>query len=160
MAFPQLTYTTDMALAFEGANADGSTDSFGIIASNTAAASFFGRACLAVTTDGEQFVQPTGSAGVFLGVLQHSHAIEQDEVVAGAAGLPANHPGRVWVVAEVAITDITAGVFYRHTNAGALPEALGRFRNDTTDATEIPGARWVRTTAGAGQLTIIEFNLP
>jgi hypothetical protein len=63
-------------------------------------------------------------------------------------------------VAEVAITDITAGVFYRHTNAGALPEALGRFRNDTTDATEIPGARWVRTTAGAGQLTIIEFNLP
>ena len=168
MAFPQVTYPKDMALAFEGANADGSTDSFGISASNTAAASFFGRACLAVATDGEQFVQPTGTAGTFLGVLQHSHAIEQDEVVAGAAGLPVNHPGRVvrrgrvWVVAEDVIDDLTDGVFYRHTSPGALPEALGRFRKDadTADATLIPGARWVRVTTGAGQLTIIEFNLP
>lgn len=168
MAMPQTSYPQDMGLSFEGAAADGSSDSFRATKTNTAAASFFGRACLLVVTDGDQFVQPTGSAGVFLGVLQHSHAIEQSQVVAGAAGLPVNHPGavirrgRVWVVAETIIDDLNDGVFYRHTTPGADPEALGRFRNDadTADATLIPDARWVRVTTATGALTVIELNLP
>lgn len=170
MALPQLTYPKDMALSFEGAPADGSQDSFRISATNTAAASFFGRACLLVDTDEEQFVQPTGSAGVFLGILQHSHAIEQSQVVAGAAGLPVNHPGavirrgRVWVISETVIDDLSKGVFYRHANAGADPEALGRFRDDddaaSGDVTLIADARWRRVNTAIGQLTVVELNLP
>lgn len=167
MALPQLVYPTDMAVAFEGAAADGASDAFRISASNTAAASFFGRACLAVTGDGEQFVQPTGTAGVFLGILQHSHAIEQSEVTAGAGGLPVNHPGaiirrgRIWVVTEEAITDITADVFYRFTTPGGGAEALGRFRtdDDTSKALQVAAARWTKV-AGAGELTVIELSLP
>ena len=167
MAMPQLTYPQDMGLSFEGAPADGSQDSFRISATNTAAASFFGRACLAVTGDGDQFVQPTGSAGVFLGILQHSHAVEQSQVVAGEAGLPVNHPGavvrrgRIWVVAETVIDDLTDGVFYRHTTPGASPEFLGRFSTtDDANTTAVPQARWVRVTSATGELTIIELNLP
>jgi hypothetical protein len=168
MALPQLTYPNQFSLPFEGAAADGSTDSFKPSASNVAAPSFFGRACLAVTTDGEQFVQPTGSAGVFLGILMASHAIAQSQVVAATGELPVNHPGavlrkgRIWVVAEDVVSDITAGVFYRHTTPGADPEFLGRFRTDadTADATLVPEARWVRVTSAVGELTIVELNLP
>jgi hypothetical protein len=158
-----------MGLPFEGAAYDGSQDSYRISASNVAADSFFGRACLAVTDAGQQFVQPTGTAGVFLGILQHSHAIEQSQVTTDA-GLPVNHPGavlrrgRIWVVSETIVDDITDPVYYRHANAGAGPEALGRFRSDddaaSGDVTLVPEARWVRITTGTGALTVIELNLP
>lgn len=165
MALPQLTYPNQFSLPFEGAAADGSTDSFNISASNVAAPSFFGRACLMVVTDGEQFVQPTGTAGVFLGLLMASHAIEQSQVVAATGELPINHPGavmrrgRIWVVAEDEVSDLSVGVFYRHTTPGADPEFLGRLRTDadTADATLIPNARWRRVTSGTGQLTIVEL---
>ncbi len=168
MVMPQVTVSLDMDLAFEGAGFDGSQDSYARSASNVAAASFFGRACLAVTGAGDQFVQPTGSAGVFIGILKHTHAIEQGQVIVGGAGLPVNHPGsvmrrgRIWVVAEDVVSDLTVGVFYRHTTPGADPEFLGRFRTDadTADATEIPEATWGKVTTAVGQLTYIELNLP
>lgn len=165
MALPQLTYPKEFSLPFEGAAADGSTDSFNISASNVAAPSFFGRACLLVNGDGEQFVQPTGSVGDFLGLLMASHSIEQSQVVAATGELPINHPGavlrrgRIWVVAEDEVSDLSVGVFYRHTTPGADPEFLGRLRTDadTADATLIPNARWRRVTSGTGQLTIVEL---
>jgi len=168
MVMPQLTYPLVMAQAFEGAAYDGSQDSYGRSASNNAAASFFGRACLAVAGAADQFVQPTGSAGVFIGVLEHTHSIDPDQVTAGGGGLPVNHPGRVvrrgrvWVIAEDVVSDVTLGVHYRHTTPGAAPEFLGRFRTDTdtADATLIAGASWVTTTSAVGELAVIEFNLP
>jgi hypothetical protein len=170
MAMPQLTYNLNMDLAFEGAGFDGSQDSYCRSASNNAAASFFGRACLAVAGDGQQFVQPTGTAGVFIGILKHSHAIEPGQVTAGGAGLPVNHPGavmrrgRIWVIAENEIDDLTKAVYYRHANSGALPEALGRFRDDddgaSGDVTIIAGAKWGKVNTAVGMLTFIELNLP
>jgi hypothetical protein len=156
-----------MTKAVEGALVNGHSDQYIISAANVAAASFFGRACLAVTGFGDRFVQPTTAAGVFIGILVHSHAVEQSQVTAGAAGLPVNKTGgvlrrgRIWVVTETAITDITVGVFYRHTTSGALPEALGRFRvdADTADATQVTAARWLGT-ASAGGLVQLEINLP
>lgn len=170
MAMPQLSYPLDMGISFEGSPYDGSQDSYARSASNAAAASFFGRACLAVATDGSQFVQPTGAAGTFIGILQHSHAIEQSQVVAGEAGLPVNHPGavmrrgRIWVVSETIIDDLTKPVYYRHDNSGALPEALGRFRDDddaaSGDVTIIVGAVWIRVNTAVGTLAVVELNQP
>ena len=128
----QTEYPLEMTVAFEGMLADGSNDIFRWSATNTAADSFFGRACLAVAGDGSQFVQPTGVAGVFMGILQHSHSVAIDSLTDQTADHPQNKPGnimrkgRIWVVAEDIISDVTAGVFYRHTTPGAAPEALGR----------------------------------
>lgn len=166
--FPQTEYPVEFGKPFEGAPYDGSFDSYRITASNVTGPSFFGRACLAVAGSGQRFVQPSGGAEPFLGVLQHSAAIEQSQVDPATGGLPAEHPGaivrkgRIWVVAETVINDITAGVFYRNANAGADPEALGRFRNDAAggDAIEVPQARWVFVTSAVGEMAVIELNLP
>ena len=171
MTMPQTTVSLNMDLAFEGAAFDGSQDSYARSATNNAVASFFGRACLAVAGAGDQFVQPTGTAGVFIGILKHTHAIEQSQVVAGAAGLPVNHPGsimrkgRIWVIPETIIDDLTKPIYFRHSDSDPLPEALGRFRDDD-DGTSghvtliASGAAWGKVTTALGQLTFIELNLP
>ena len=165
----QTTYPFDFQKAVEGLSADASTDSFRLTAVNIAAESFFGRAALAVAAEGDEFVQPTGSAGVFLGVLQWTSSVEPGQITGILGeGLPINKPGaimrrgRIWVIAEDVVSDITVGVFYRHATPGALPEAFGRFRTDadTAAATVIPEARWVRTTSAVGELVEIELNLP
>lgn len=166
MAIPQLTYPLDYALPFEGSLVDGSFDTNIVSASNVAAASFFGRACLQVLDFEDRFVQPTTIGGVFLGILVHSHAIEQSQVTAGGAGLPVNHPGgilrkgRIWVVVEEDIVT-TDDVFYRFDAPGALPEAFGRWRSDldTDGAQQVTQARWL-TAASAGGLAKLEINLP
>ena len=165
---PQTSYPLDMIQAFEGMKADGHNSSFVMTAVNVAADSFFGRACLAVAGAGDEYVQPTTVAGAFLGILQHTHAIEQADLTSATADQPQFQPGNIlrrgwiWVVAEDAVTDVTVGVFYRHTSPGADPEFLGRFRTDldTADATLVPEARWMTTTTAAGQLAKVEINLP
>ena len=164
----QTTYPLEMAVGFEGMQADGFHNVYRVSASNTAAESYFGRACLAVAGAGDEFVQPTGTAGVFFGVLQHTHAVSQQELVGADTGFPQNkmgsvmRVGRIWVIAEDVVSDVTAPVHYRHANAGADPEFLGRFRTDVDggDATAIPAARWVTTTSAVGELAVIELNLP
>lgn len=164
----QTTYPLDMIVAFEGMAADGHNNKFIMSAVNVAADSFFGRACLAVAAEGDEFVQPTGSAGVFLGILQHTHAVEQADLTLATADQPKNQManvmrrGWIWVVAEDEVTAVTDGVFYRHTTPGADPEFLGRFRTDadTADATQVTAAKWLTTTSGAGQLAKLEINLP
>lgn len=164
----QTEYPLDQIVAFEGMGADGHNNVFVLSAVNVAADSFFGRACLAVAAAGDEYVQPTGTAGVFLGILRHTHSIEIGDLTLSTADQPQNQPGNVlrqgwiWVVAEDTVSDVTAGVFYRHTTPGADPEFLGRFRTDadTADATLVPEARWMTTTAGPGELAKVEINLP
>ena len=165
----QTTYPFDFQKAVEGLSADASFDSFRLTAVNIAAESFFGRAALAVAAEGDEFVQPTGTAGVFLGVLQWTSSVEPGQITGVLGeGLPINKPGaimrrgRIWVIAEDIVSDITVGVFYRHATPGVLPEAFGRFRTDadTAAATVIPEARWVDTTSAVGELAQIELNLP
>ena len=164
----QTTYPILKDQAFEGMMGDGNFVGGRWSAVNVAADSFFGRACLTVAGAGDEFVQPTTVAGVFFGVLMHTHAVEQSALTIATAGLPQNQPGnivrrgRIWVVAEDEVTTVNDGVFYRHTSPGADPEFLGRFRTDadTADATAIPEAKWLTVTTGAGQLALLEVNLP
>ena len=106
---------------------------------------------------------------MFLGVLQWTSSVEPGQITGVLGeGLPINKPGaimrrgRIWVIAEDIVSDVTVGVFYRHATPGALPEAFGRFRTDadTAAATVIPEARWVDTTSAVGELAQIELNLP
>ena len=163
----QTTYPLRRTLAFEGQAGDGSNDVFVWSATNVAADSFFGRVCLAVAAEADEFVQPTGTAGVFMGILQHTHAVEQADLTLATAGLPQNQPGnvmrrgRIWVVAETVISDVTAGVFYDHANPAGDPEFFGRLTTqDDADTTAIPQVKWLGTTAAVGELVLVEINFP
>lgn len=109
---------------------------------------------------------PSTTGQRFMGVTQHSHAIEAAGAsLTGTEGIPATHPcnvlrrGRIAVVVEEAIS-LGDAVFFRHT--AGVGEQVGAFRTDadTADADEITeGAEWVSETTGAG-IAILELNLP
>lgn len=129
----------------------------------TATQLYFGRA---VISAGDNLcVHPSGSAGVFVGIVCEDLAISQD-LLSGAGDVPVGYDanilrkGRIWVVPEQTVVT-TDPVYYRHASAGALPEALGRFRKDadTADATLISSARWV-IGGSAGDLAMLEISLP
>ena len=128
----------------------------------------FGRAIVQGTEDDEgKVVDATGL--VVLGVSQHTHAIEPSQVPNAGDAVPANHPfnvlqqGRIWVVVESAVT-AGGDVYVRFQNAGADPESNGRFRGDDDGASGdvyqlTSGFRWF-TSAAAGELAVLEVNLP
>ena len=159
-----------MIKAFEGSPYDGSSDSYRVTAVNTAADSAVGRACLVVPASPARFSQPVGSAGVFMGILQHSHALDTGLITTPDTAWPQNKPGailrkgRIWVVSESIVASVSDLVYYRHTDVGADPEKFGRFRADddggSGDVTQVVAAKWVTTTTAVGQLAVLEINLP
>ncbi len=163
----QTTYTDTFALGFEGQLADGGVDRFSETRVNTTVEMSFGRAVVRhASNDNEVEVPSTGNTN-FEGVTHHTHAVELGEITGTATeGIPVNKPanilrkGRVLVIVEEAVTPASS-VFFRHNAPGALPEALGRFRTDADagDATQVTAARFV-TSASAGELAILELNLP
>jgi len=104
------------------------------------------------------------TVGTVLGVTVHTQAIEQAVLNANNVGYPLASAmsvlrrGRIWVVVEDAV--IADAQAYVRAIAGA-GEQSGAFRSDadTADAGLLPGSRF-KLTAGAGELTILELNLP
>lgn len=102
--------------------------------------------------------------GTVLGVTVHTQAIEQAVLNANNVGYPLAYAmsvlrrGRIWVYVEDAVV-AGAQAFVRAVATGS--EKLGAFRSDVdgTDAGALPGSRF-KLTAGAGELTILEINLP
>lgn len=142
---------------------------------NEAATPFipFGKAVVKLTGDADnQCSLPAATADVtdrMLGIAVADVGIEEDSSIAWGhykAGLavPVLSKGRIWVIAEDQVTDISLPVFVRFTDpGGSAPLAsLGSFRTDadTADAVEQPACRWRTTTAGAGELAVVEINLP
>ena len=96
------------------------------------------------------------------------------ETVAGQAYASYEHEetipilkrGRIWVVSNDAVDDLSKNVFVRNAAEGALPaEALGSFRATTVanyiDLTAIAAVRWVAAdTIGGIEFGLLEINLP
>lgn len=123
----------------------------------------FGRMAIRGASDG-LVILPAGTAAAQMGVVVRDENIEPSQISTG--DIPAGHgatllrKGRIFVVPEVNVTQ-GQSVYYRHASAGAAPEALGAFRNDTDsgDATLVPGAVWA-SSASAGELAVLEVNFP
>lgn len=102
--------------------------------------------------------------GTVLGVTVHTQAIEQAVLNANNVGYPlasamsVMRRGRIWVYVEDAVV---AGVQAFVRCVAGAGEVIGAFRSDVdgTDAGALPGSRF-KLTAGAGELTILELNLP
>lgn len=165
----QTTYTADFAIAREGQNGDGAVDQHVRSYVDPANATLFGRAAIQGATANE-FRVPDGADGTFIGITTHTHDVEASEVPLATEAIPATQPvgvkskGRVYVFPETAVA-LGDPVYYRHSNAGASPEGVGRFRNDNDaasgDVTLIAAteARWL-TEGSAGEPVLLEINLP
>ena len=163
----QLSYG-NQPIAYEGMHGDAGYDSRVVTAVDPANASNFGRAAILGTNPGE-FQVPDGANGTLIGITVHSHshdpsATSSTESVAATEPVNIMTKGRVWVIPEAEVDDITDGVFYRFQNAGAAPEGNGRFRPDNDggsgDVAQITaGARWL-STGLAGTPVLLEINIP
>lgn len=107
----------------------------------------------------------TGSittAGNALGVVVADQARAQEPLVTNAvydqySAVPVRRQGRIWVVAETAVTD-NAPCFVRF--ATGTGTQLGAFRADADSASAValPNAKFVGTTSAAG-FAVVELNL-
>jgi len=112
-------------------------------------------------TDGStQFLLPSESGLIPLGVLAHQHpheTISADGLDEGETGNVLKR-GRIWVVTEEAVA-VDSDVYFRHTVD--TTEQLGAFRTDadTDKADQLTNARWVKATSAAG-IAQLDINLP
>jgi hypothetical protein len=156
----QLTYTQDPPVAIAGMPFDvaHTHDIVSRLAEVAIPAARFAVRGTAV----DQAKLPTTSADVTdddsWGVSLYDAAREPGAWPIGAA-VPCFKRGRIWVVAEEAVT-LGDAVFVRFA-AGTFPD-LGAFRKsaDTATAVALPGAFWRSTTSGAGALAVLELYLP
>lgn len=171
------TYTALLSPGFEGLSADGASSQFVRTLTDPNNATLFGRAIVQATgaTDSELGNVPNGADGTFVGISQHTHDVEASQVPLATDAIPATFPinvkaqGRIQVRPETVIAGLDSDVYYRHSNAGAAPEGVGRFRDDddtaSGDVTQLTvGAQWIKlntdTTTGDGGLAILEINQP
>jgi len=130
MTIPQTTYPDDMPRGLEGDVADTGADNHTRTRTNTTADMEFGRGVMAGAAD-NTVVLPTAVAANFEGITRFSHVGSNDT---SSTGIPQNTPaniltkGRIRVVPEVTVSK-NDPVYLRYQNAGADPEAIGRFTN-------------------------------
>lgn len=117
-------------------------------------------------TDGAALKLNTSAAamdGILAGVVLHSNAYNKTNEL-GTTGIKAGvimnvcTKGRVWVTVEEAVTPAST-VKVRAVVAGA--EVAGAFRDtaDSTDCVDISRCARYLTSAGAGELAVLEFDL-
>jgi hypothetical protein len=111
--------------------------------------------------------QATGditTVGKVAGISVHTHAVEQKKGGINNLGYEPQSAmsllkkGRIYVTVEDAV--VKGGLPFVRFVAGA-GEQLGAFRSDadTADAVALPNASYV-TSAGAGEVAVVEINLP
>lgn len=144
----------NQAVAFEGMLADNSPRDVksGLLEGSTHR---FGLAVSQGTSD-DQVKSPEAAEDV-VGVLFHDHAMEERDLVAGDVKNVLTK-GRMHVKVESAV--VKGGDVYVRKVAGG-GEELGAFRHDADggDAELLEGAKF-DSSAGAGELAILDLNLP
>ena len=165
----QLAYTIDQAAGRVGAIADSSPIQDHESFVNAAAEVKFG----CVVTRGAAsnlIIHPAAAAGItdeklVRGVVVASHEMESQPgaatpgYVVGSV-VPVMRKGRVWVLAEDAITEGTSIVHVRYA-AGAGGTQLGAIRGSAvaSETALLPKAKWKTNTSAVNQLAILEIDL-
>lgn len=130
----------------------------------------FGRGVVRSASGDDLAVLPSATGFVFEGISVNrakgrikdnsvSPPITGDAEYKEDESFPVLRKGRIWVIPEDAVTP-ASDVYLRHT-ANGVTFVPGRWRTDadTAKGDQITGARWL-TTASAGQLAVLEINLP
>lgn len=160
----QTSYALSMAAAYPGGH--GQLDKVNTARNNTVSEIPYGLIVVFDTGTGTTEIAakpPAGSTDVALGAVLYDHAHEQTTTgVPAGAVMNVASKGEVWCYTEQAVTP-NDPVFCRFDAAGATGTnpAVGRVRKDadTAKAFAMTNARF-RTSAAAGALVMVEFNLP
>jgi hypothetical protein len=157
----QTTYTIEAANAFQGMLGDDGVNRVSLSRANEEATDVeYGRPAVEGTDGTKQFLLPSAAGENLLGITTHKHDRENLD----GDGVGPDEPndllrqGRVWVKVFEAIA-LGDDVYYQHTaNAGRVP---GDWSNDADagNADQLTQAQWL-TPAGAGELALLEVNLP
>lgn len=153
----QTSYSLQADRAFAGMLGDFSNTTKRSIsrASEEVSAVAFGKPAVAGTDAETQFLLPSGASDVFLGVTVHRFGTEDptDDGIATDEVAELLTEGPIWVVAKTAVA-VGDDVYWDHsTNPGT-------WRNDSTTAVQVVGAKWMTATGGADQLAMMEINHP
>lgn len=163
---PDLVITADEAgVPMTVTESDADLSLVATTANVTASPILFGRGLAQHLTDADRITLPSLTGFLFSGVsLQSQIARPNDDGIAkyeDGVTIPVLTKGRIWVLAEDAITSMADDVYLRHTANGAV-NVPGRFRTDadTAKADQISNARWLSLTTAINQLAVLEFNMP
>ena len=156
----QLDYN-DLEKAIEGGLGDAGHHD--LVTRYADAAIPFGRGLVTAGVDKSALPSATGFVFDGVAIMKHKAQTNADNEAQYEANeaISTLRKGRVWVLAEEAVTSVDDPVYLRHTaNAGTT--APGRFRisADTARADQITNARWLTTTTGADELALLEINTP
>ena len=159
----QLTYPTDLTIAFPGMLADGPAHTYDILSRvwENATAAPAGIAVAVGTDPDVQADHAADAAGALLGVIVHSHANEvgsdDANLVDENSAFGVLHSGRVYVQVEEAVTPASA-VYVRVASGGGGTQ-LGAFRAsaDTATARAASGMRYL-TSAGIAGMAVVEVD--
>ena len=151
----QLNYNVNMDVAFEGMLAD--SVKIAALSKITEGADLeFGLGCKKGTSD-NQIVPLAANTDKFEGVIIHRHREEGE--LGDKVSVSLLRKGRIYVLVE---QDVVAGeaAFVRAVAAGA--ERAGAFRKDADggDAIDLTGKAEFVTSALAGELAVLDINLP
>ena len=153
----QTSYSVEADRAFAGmlAEFDNTTKSSISRANEESSAVAFGKPVVAGTDPEKQFLLPSGAGDTFLGCTVHRHGTEDptDDGIASGENCEILRRGKIWVIAKTAVA-YDDDVYWDHTTNP------GTWRNDSTTAVQVPGAKFVVPTSGADELTVIDFNVP
>lgn len=165
-ASPDLVITADVAgVPMTVTEADADLSLVATTANVTASPILFGRGLAQNLTDADLIALPSATGFTLAGVSMASQIpTPNDDGIAkyeDGVAVPVLKKGRIWVLAEDAVTSLADAVYLRHTANGAVNVA-GRFRTDadTNRADVIANARWKTLTTAINQLAILEINLP
>ncbi len=165
-ASPNLVITADVAgVPFTATEADADLSLVATTANTTSSPILFGRGLAQVLTDAEKISLPSLTGFLFAGVSVQSQVVTpNDDGIAkyeNGVAVPVLTKGRIWVLAEDAVTSLDDSVYLRHTANGAV-NVSGRFRTDadTARADQISNARWLSLTTAINQLAVLEINMP
>lgn len=163
----QTAYTQNPAVAVEGLPFDISENT-DIVSAIASTAISFGHAVARIASTSVddrppvvRLTQAAGDlAGIFVGITCNDVTLEQTGTgYIIKSVMRVMREGRIWVLAEDAVT--YGGAVFARITAGVAPlDQLGALRSDADggNATQIPGATWVSTTTGAGQLAVVELR--
>lgn len=165
----QLSYSLANPIAVEGALYDGAVARDKVSALVELAAGINPGRCLIKGTDDDQVVLPTVATditdGLITGVsfldlsLETPVGTPQAALYAQGDSIPSAKKIRLWVVAEDAVTK-NGNVFVRFQNGDGIATFDGGFAGATTVDHALSNHMQWFSSAGAGELAVLEINLP